>query len=166
MQDADSPINDLRLRGYQAGAARFARGEGLCYADGSIFVTCTIGGPARLGQIFEYRISAAEGSQDESLAPGKLRLIAEATTVSLLRNADNLTMSPWGDLIVCEDRVDYCGLVGVRPDGRQYQVADNAYTISELAGVCFSPDGAVLFVNIQDRGITVAITGPWPLQSA
>ena len=33
---------------------------------------------------------------------------------------------------------------------------------SELAGVCFSPDGSTLFVNIQhDPGLTLAITGPW-----
>ena len=161
LQDADSPRNDLRLRGYDAGAARFARGEGLCYAGGSIFATCTIGGPSRLGQVFEYRMSKAEGTPDESLAPGRLRLIAEATTSSLLRNADNLTMSPWGDLIVCEDTVVHCGLVGVRPNGDVYPLADNAYTPSELAGVCFSPDDSVMFVNIQDRGLTLAITGPW-----
>jgi uncharacterized protein len=31
-----------------------------------------------------------------------------------------------------------------------------------LAGVCFSPDGNTMFVNIQYPGMTVAITGPWP----
>jgi secreted PhoX family phosphatase len=166
IEEPDSRDNDLRLRGFRDGAARFARGEGLCYAGGSIFVTCTIGGPARLGQVFEYRVSTAEGTADESLSPGKLRLLAEATTDSLLRNADNLTMSPWGDLIVCEDTADHCGLVGIRPDGIQYRVADNSHTDSELAGVCFSPDGSVLFVNIQERGLTLAITGPWPRPSA
>ncbi len=71
-------------------------------------------------------------------------------------------MSPWGDLVVCEDTPSHCGLVGLRLDGTQYPIADNAYTSSELAGVCFSPDASTLFVNIQHRGITVAITGPWP----
>lgn len=162
MQDADSSDDDLRLRGFRAGAARFARGEGLCYAQGSVFITCTIGGPARLGQVFEYRLSTAEGTANEESAPGKLRLLAEATADSLLRNADNLTMSPWGDLIVCEDTAGHCGLVGIRPDGHQYPVADNVYTDSELAGVCFSPDGGTMFVNIQERGMTLAITGSWP----
>ena len=90
-----------------------------------------------------------------------MRLFAESTSDSLLRNADNLTLSPWGDLIVCEDTASHCGLVGIRPDGTQYALADNAYTTSELAGICFSPDGQVMFVNIQARGITLAITGPW-----
>jgi secreted PhoX family phosphatase len=89
-------------------------------------------------------------------------LLAEASTDSILRNADNLTMAPWGDLVVCEDTANHCGLVGIRPDGSQYQLADNAYTNSELAGVCFSPDGQTLFVNIQYPGMTLAITGPFP----
>jgi hypothetical protein len=70
-------------------------------------------------------------------------------------------MSPWGDLIVCEDTADHCGLIGLRSDGSLYPIADNAYTESELAGICFSPDGSVMFVNIQMQGLTLAITGPW-----
>ena len=71
-------------------------------------------------------------------------------------------MAPWGDLIVCEDTSNHCGLVGIRPDGSQYAIADNAWSNSELAGVCFSPDGRTMFVNIQYPGMTLAITGPWP----
>ena len=71
-------------------------------------------------------------------------------------------MAPWGDLIVCEDTSGHCGLVGIRPDGSQYALADNPHLSSELAGVCFSPDGEILFVNIQKPGLTLAITGPWP----
>jgi secreted PhoX family phosphatase len=88
-------------------------------------------------------------------------LLSQASQQSLLRNADNLVMSPWGDLIVCEDTADHCGLVGVRQDGSQYLIADNAYSSSELAGVCFSPDGSTMFVNVQYPGKTLAITGPW-----
>ncbi|MBT8099090.1 MAG: DUF839 domain-containing protein, partial [Gammaproteobacteria bacterium] len=89
-------------------------------------------------------------------------LLAESNERSLLRNADNLTVAPWGDLIICEDTLEHCGLVGMRPDGTQYALADNPHSASELAGVCFSPDGKTLFVNIQYPGMTVAITGPWP----
>ncbi|HEY0891421.1 MAG TPA: alkaline phosphatase PhoX [Cellvibrio sp.] len=32
---------------------------------------------------------------------------------------------------------------------------------SEFCGACFSPDGTTLFVNIQQPGFTLAITGPW-----
>jgi len=161
LDEPDVAENDLRFRGRQKGATIFARGEGLCYADGEFFMTATIGGRLRLGQVFNYRPSPVEGTPAEVENPGQLALLAESTSDSLLRHADNLTMSPWGDLIVCEDTSGHCGLVGLRTDGTHYPVADNAYTNSELAGVCFSPDGTTLFVNIQERGMTVAITGPW-----
>lgn len=162
LDDVDPADNDLRLRGARRGAATFARGEGLCVAGDRFVFTCTIGGPARLGQVFAYTPSPREGHDDEQETPGRLGLIAEATEQSILRTADNLTMAPWGDLIVCEDTSNHCGLVGIRPDGSQYQLADNAYSNSELAGVCFSPDGETLFVNIQYPGTTLAIRGPFP----
>lgn len=161
LDDPDVVQNDLRLRGHDQGAAIFARGEGICYADGDFAFTCTIGGPQRLGQVFVYRPSPLEATPAEQAEPGRLGLIAESGYDSILRNADNITLSPWGDLLVCEDTADHCGLVGVRMDGGQYPVADNAYTGSELAGVCFSPDGSTLFVNIQVPGMTLAISGPW-----
>lgn len=161
LTDVDTEADDLRLRGFEAGAARFARGEGLCYAQGSIFMTATYGGPNISGQVFEYRLSTADGTDAESRNTGAVRLVAESTPQSVLHHADNLTMSPWGDLIVCEDTASHCGLIGIRPNGEQYELADNAYSPSELAGICFSPDGSVMFVNIQHRGLTLAITGPW-----
>jgi secreted PhoX family phosphatase len=165
LQDVDGDVDDLRHRGAAAGAAMFARGEGLSVADDQFVFTCTIGGPERLGQVFSYTPSPYEGADNEQKAPGKLKLIAQANAQSLLMNGDNLTMAPWGDLLVCEDLSDnsgHCSIVGIRPSGRQYLVANNIYSDSELAGVCFSPDGTTLFVNIQYPGTTIAITGSWP----
>ena len=161
LDDVDPVENDLRLRGAALGAATFARGEGLCAAGDRFAFTCTIGGAARVGQVFTYTPSPFEGTPAEKEDPGLLTLIAESNEKSLLRHADNLTMAPWGDLVVCEDTSSHCGLVGIRPDASQYAIADNAYSNSELAGVCFSPDGNILFVNIQYPGMTLAITGPW-----
>lgn len=162
LSNVDSDEHDLRLRGAVRGATTFARGEGLCISGDELYFTCTIGGRARLGQVFAYRTSPYEGSAKEQDAPGELSLVAEATSDSLLRNADNLTVAPWGDLLICEDTGPHCGIVGIGPDGQQYALADNAHTGSELAGICFSPDGKTLFVNIQYPGMTLAITGPWP----
>ncbi len=161
LDDVDGDKNDLRLRGADAGAATFARGEGLTEAGDQFAFTCTIGGPARLGQVFSYTPSPFEGTDREQESPGKLTLIAEADDTSLFKNCDNLTMAPWGDLLVCEDTASNCSLVGVRPDGSQYEVARNSHSKSEVAGVCFSPDGNTLFLNIQYPGMTVAITGQW-----
>ena len=162
LPDGDVAVNDLRLRGQERGAALFARGEGICYGDRRFAFTCTIGGPERLGQVFVYQPGAGENRQGESREPGRLTLIAESGSDSLLRNGDNLTLSPWGDLIICEDTSAQCGLVALRPDGSMYPIAHNAYTRAELAGVCFSPDGATMFVNLQQNHMTLAITGSWP----
>jgi secreted PhoX family phosphatase len=162
LHDIDGDKDDLRQRGAADGAAMFARGEGLCMADGFLAFTCTIGGPARLGQVFTYTPSPYEGTSRETQQPGRLSLAAEASSQSLLHNADNITAAPWGDLLVCEDTASHCGVIGLRPDGTEYTVCDNVYSSSELAGVCFSPDGKTLFVNIQYPGMTLAITGPWP----
>ena len=164
--DPDVEENDLRFRGRERGATLFARGEGICYGAGDVHMAATIGGEQRLGQVFTYRPSPVEGIAAEKDKPGRLRLVAESNTDSLLRHADNLTVSPWGDLVVCEDTAGHCGLVGLTADGAQYPMADNAYTNSELAGVCFAPDGKTLFVNIQNPGMTLAITGPWELRAS
>ena len=166
LQEPDVVENDLRFRGREKGATIFARGEGLCYADGEFFMTATIGGELRLGQVFNYRPSPAEGTLAEEQNPGRIQLLAESSINSLLRHADNLAMSPWGDLVICEDTAGHCGLIGLQTDGTQYPIADNAYTNSELAGVCFSPDGTTLFVNIQESGLTLAVTGPWASKAA
>ena len=163
LDNVDRADDDLREHGAEHGAAMFARGEGLCWAGDRAAFTCTIGGPARRGQVFTYTPGPDESGDGVSAGPGKLELIAEADEESLLTNADNLTMAPWGDLIVCEDTLDdsSSSIVGIRPDGSQYMIADNAYSDSEVAGVCFSPDGQTMFINIQYPGMTVAITGDW-----
>lgn len=162
LRHTDSPEDDLRLRGFDQGAARFARGEGIWYADGVVYFACTNGGAAYRGQIWKYTPSTHEGTVQESKQPGALELFVEPNDGGLIDNADNLTVSPWGDLIVCEDGSGEQFLVGIRPDGNIYKLARNATPgNSEFAGVTFAPDGTTLFVNIQHEGLTLAIKGPW-----
>jgi hypothetical protein len=47
-------------------------------------------------------------------------------------------------------------------DGNVQDFGRNALSNSELAGVCFSPDGKALFINIQKDHRTYMITGPFP----
>ncbi|MFT3756489.1 MAG: DUF839 domain-containing protein [Pseudoxanthomonas sp.] len=54
---------------------------------------------------------------------------------------------------------NYLRLVTQR--GEVIPFAHNSMSRSEFAGVCFSPDGRILFVNIQDNGLTLAIEGDW-----
>ncbi len=161
--------DDLRLRGFDVGAARFARGEGMWAAtkknQDTIYWACTDGGRSQKGQIWRYFPSKFEGTAKEKNAPGVLELFAEPNDGGIVENADNLTMAPFGDLIVCEDAVHNEApgqfLVGLTPRGQWYKLGRNAYSNSELAGVTFSPDGSTLFVNIYSPGMTLAISGPW-----
>jgi uncharacterized protein len=160
IQNVESPDDDLRYQGYYDGnCARFARGEGTWTGKDAIYFACTNGGKKRKGQVWRYHPSASEGTAGETKQPGHVELFIEPNDGALVENCDNLTMAPWGDLIICEDGTNPQCLVGVRPDGSIYKLGRTS--ISELAGACFSPDGTTLFVNVQTPGMTVAITGPW-----
>ena len=129
MDEVESPKDDLRHRGFAAGAARFARGEGMWYSSGEIYFACTSGGSAQLGQIWKYTPSPAEGTADESKSPGKLELFIEPNNSKLVVNADNLTAAPWGDLVVCEDRDgEEVRLVGVTPQGELLHAGQQPWT--------------------------------------
>ncbi len=164
IEDVDSPDDSLRYQGFDRGAARFARAEGMWHGDGEVFFACTTGGRAKAGQLWRYRPAASgvEGTPGEIDAPGTLELFLQPDDTSVLQNADNICQSPGGDLIVCEDGPDGDFLLGVTPTGRIYPIARNTTSNSEFAGCCFSPDGSTLFVNVQRPGLTLAITGPWP----
>ncbi|MFF0027754.1 alkaline phosphatase PhoX [Streptomyces avermitilis] len=93
---------------------------------------------------------------------------------------DNITVSPYGGLVIAEDGEGVQHLFGATDSGRTYPIARNDLAVtsaataaggteaepsySEFTGVTFSPDGRTLFANIQEPGIMLAITGPWKRQ--
>jgi secreted PhoX family phosphatase len=167
MRETESPNDDLRVRGRARGAVQFARGEGIHLAvkpDGSreFYFTCTSGGPLKLGQIMRYVPGPNEGRREEDSQPGQLQLFLESADARIFEYGDNLTVSPQGHLVVCEDktgdRMNY--LRGIAPSGQAYALG-RLNMDTELAGVCFSPDGRVMFVNAYHPGVTFAIRGPW-----
>ena len=166
LEEIESPGDDLRQRGASAGAAIFARGEGAWTDGDAIYFACTSGGAARSGQVFRYAVSSDEATPSEDANPGRLELFAESPDSRLLEYADNLTVSPWGDIIVCEDGSGRDHIVGITAKGQFYQLGRNAMDDGEFAGSTFSPDGSTLFVNIQNPGKTFAITGPWQRRPA
>ena len=160
VEDIDSPKDDLRTRGFKQGAARFARGEGMWFGEGEVFFACTSGGRSQYGQIFRYIPSPQEGEAGESDQPGTLELFIESENADILMSCDNLTVGSNGDLVICEDRPTP-RIIGISQKGDIYHIAKNVGYRSEFAGATFSPDGQVLFVNIQNAGLTIAIKGPW-----
>ena len=73
-----------------------------------------------------------------------LELFIEPDNADLVENAENLGVSPWGDLILCEDGAADQFLVGVTPQGHTYKFGRNAIDGSEFAGGHFH-QMAVLF---------------------
>jgi secreted PhoX family phosphatase len=163
MDRVESPADDLRVRGHAVGGVLFARGEGIHFGDGELFFCCTSGGAAKLSQIFRYRPSRLEGRAGETGAPGTLELFVESTHPSMLNFGDNLVVAPNGHLVICEDQYGLSPdnhLRGVTPQGALYDLG-RLRENTELAGACFSPDGATMFVNVYQPTKTLAITGPW-----
>ena len=150
LDDVLSPEDDLRYRGAQLGAAVFARGEGMWYSEGAIYFACTNGGPNEFGQIFKYHLETEQ-----------LELFAESEDKTVLHMCDNLTITPWGDALVCEDNGETNRMHLIDQEGKIRVFGINRSSQSELTGAVFSPSGKTLFVNIQENGETVAITGPW-----
>ena len=153
LDDVKSPKDDLRNRGKKLGCVTFARPEGIIFSDTSIYFTCTSGGKNRLGQIWKYSI--IKNGIDT------VELFYESKDKTELNMPDNIVISPWGDIIVCEDGKGRDRLVGIKSDRTLYYIANNALNNAEFAGATFSPDGKILFVNIYDPTMTLAIKGPW-----
>ena len=154
-----SPEDDLRRRGFAAGAAKFHGGEGLWFHDGKIIFTCKGGGKAGLGQTFVYRPEAKPS--DRLSLDGTLELFLEPNNREQYNSGDNLTVSPSGDIYICEDGRQKNGVLRALPSGELYRFAMNSMNSSEMAGGCFSTDGKIFFVNIQKPGMTLAIHGPF-----
>ncbi len=150
LENADPEDDTLRYEAQQKGAAIFKRGEGICYGNGEIYWICTNGGQAGRGQIFRY-----------NLAQATVELFVESPGEGILDYPDNLILSPFGDLIACEDGAGEQFLVGITPQGQCYHFARNALNNSEFAGICFAPDGNTMFVNIYSPGLTLAVWGNW-----
>lgn len=158
-----SPGNFVWLQGRSQGAATFGRLEGCWYGnDAKIYVVSTSGGIGH-GQIWEYDPSGET-----------IRLLFQSPSASVLNAPDNITVSPRGGLVLCEDGSDLEFMHGLTVDGEIFKFAQNNVVLngehngligdfrgSEWAGACYSADGKWLFANIQSPGLTVAITGPW-----
>ena len=151
--DPDPKADTIRQQASAAGAARFCRGEGIFYDNGVVYVCCTTGGRQGSGQVFKLSLGRGAG-------PDQLELFVESPGPSVLDMPDNICMTPWGDLLLAEDGSGEQLVRGITPEGRVYDLARNARSKSELAGICCSPDGNAIFVNMQIDGLTLAITGP------
>ncbi|PWN04771.1 hypothetical protein DJ010_03930 [Nocardioides silvaticus] len=168
----DTALTHVSSQGWAKGAAYFSRLEGQVYDRGVVYFTSTQGGglaedgshdPAGFGngsgQVWAYHTRSK-----------RLRALFQSSGPLQLDLPDNITTSPRGTLVVCEDNTNDNFIRGLSPNGRIWDIALNRLRSStdvdrsndEFAGSTFSPDGRTLFVNIQaSAGMTFAIWGPW-----
>jgi len=187
--DPASPGNSSPTRtfnqGYVQGGAKFNRLEGCWWDAGSIFFVSTSGGDAKNGDVNADGFREGYGQiwqyTPDGPADGRLRLLFESPGQAVLDSPDNLTITPRGGLMLCEDDaggtdmdthplapgiVNVNRVIGVSPAGEAFEFAINRLNSTEFAGASFSPSGQTLFVNIfgnglRGSGMTVAVTGPW-----
>ena len=152
--DADNPVGVYR-QGLAQGAASFTRLEGAWYGDDGIYIVSTSGGVARRGQVFHYRPTSEDA--------GELTAIYESPSSAVLDAPDNIVASPRGGVLLCEDGGNEALYIrGLNREGHIFDFVRQPNAVGEFAGTCFSPDGRVLFFNVQGGGgTTYAMWGPW-----
>ena len=78
---------------------------------------------------------------------------------------DNITVSPYGGVMIAEDGEGAQHLVGSTDSGDVFFFARNEHPDdSEFTGPTFSRDRHTLFANIQEPGYVFAIQGPFKKQ--
>jgi secreted PhoX family phosphatase len=76
---------------------------------------------------------------------------------------DNITVSPYGGVVIAEDGKGRPHLLGATPGGAVFLLAQSEAEVegAEFCGPVFSADERTLFVNLQGPGLTFAIEGPF-----
>jgi len=150
--DVIEPLAGIEVsrRSQEDGAAVFVRGEGCWFDNGRLVFAATGGGPKEKGQVFQL-----DDREDHAV----LTLLAQSDEATDLCHPDNLTISPTGDIYFAEDNDGDCLIQKLSANGSLTAIARNRERGEEIAGLCFSPDGRVLFGNIQEPGLTFAIGG-------
>lgn len=167
--DRDARTVPVRKQFADGVVTRGRKLEGMWWADGGAYFVSSYAreespGAAHDGQVWFY---------DPKRRTVRLTVLigvnADPSVDGGYDGPDNITVSPYGGLIIAEDGSGLQHLFGATASGRTYPLARNELNngsaeepeYSEFTGVCFSPDGRTLYANIQDPGIMLAITGPW-----
>jgi secreted PhoX family phosphatase len=184
--DLEGGATTVTEQGLAKGGAIFNRLEGCWWGHKSVIFNSTSGGDTKSGDVNTDGYREGYGQvwrHVPDASGGFLQLVYESPGPDALDSPDNLTVTPRGGILLCEDDAsDADGdthplapdlenvnrLIGLDRGGLPFEFAVNIANTSEFAGACFSPDGKVLFVNNfgaadseDPPGRTFAITGPW-----
>jgi secreted PhoX family phosphatase len=163
--DRDGTTTSVRKQLTNAQVTRSRKLEGQWWGDGGIYFVASF---ARSGVGGDGSINTHDGQVwflDPAAGTITLKTIfgknPDPSVEGGFDGPDNISVSPYGGVILAEDGEGLSHLVGVTEDGKAYALARNELNDSEFTGPTFSADGKVLFACIQTPGIVLAITGPW-----
>lgn len=167
--DRDARTVSIRKQFTTSDVTRGRKLEGMWWGDGGAYVVTSFArkespGIAHDGQVWFY-------DPNRRRITLKLRFGVNPTPEvdGPYDGPDNITVSPYGGVILAEDGSGVQHLVGATSGNRTYPLARNDLNIgspekpefSEFTGPTYSLDGRILFANVQDPGIMYAIKGPW-----
>ena len=150
----DPAATTVPTRRQVPGMTQFKRGEGLWWDAGIVYLATTS----------DQRIHALNTVTDriEVIYDGKAR------TGQPLQSVDNLTISPSGDLFVCEDQGEDSEVGIITPDrvaSPFMRLTAPLHSESELTGPVFDPSGTRFYVASQRAfggvGAVLEVTGPF-----
>ncbi|HEY2831859.1 MAG TPA: alkaline phosphatase PhoX [Sporichthyaceae bacterium] len=153
------------LTGGGAAITRSRKLEGAWWGNGGAYIVSSFAKPeedhspqAHSGQVWFFDPAA----QTLELV---LRYAPDQDKDTAVDGPDNITISPYGGLIIAEDGDGQNHLLGATPMGTTYAIARTEATwkggAPEFTGPNFSPDRRTLFANVQEPGTVFAIQGPW-----
>jgi hypothetical protein len=143
------------LRQQHADMLRFARGEGIWYDAGLVYVATT---QDETIHVYDTATSTVSVLYRAAEAPG-----------TPLRGVDNVHVSRSGDLFVAEDTadpalLDLCIISPEREVARFLTLSGGEHVGSESVGITFDPTGTRLYLGSQRPGFVYEISGPFRLQ--
>ena len=160
--DRDATTTSVRKQFSNDQVTRSRKLEGAWWGDGGAYFVAsfarTSDGSVRAhdGQVWHY------DPDSESVTLKTIFGVNPEPGSDTVDGPDNITVSPYGGVILAEDGEGIQHLVGVTAEGKAYLLARNEHNESEFTGPTFSADGRVLFACIQSGpGYVFAITGPW-----
>ncbi|MEU9287496.1 alkaline phosphatase PhoX [Streptomyces sp. NPDC048275] len=170
--DRDAKTTPVRKQFADGEVTRARKLEGMWWGDGGTYIVSSFARTESPGQAHDGAVWFYDPKRRTLTLKVLIGVNPDPSVDGPYDGPDNITVSPYGGLVIAEDGEGIQHLFGATDSGRTYPIARNELNIgteaepeySEFTGVTFSPDGKTLFANIQVPGIMLAITGPWKRQ--
>jgi secreted PhoX family phosphatase len=163
--DRFATTTSVRKQTFEKPITRSRKLEGMWWGDGGAYFVCSFARGAddnsedyHDGQVWFY---------DPAAQTIELKIHFEYTPDDDDNDPDgpdNITVSPYGGVVIAEDGDGASHLVGSTTSGETFFLARNEINDSEFTGPTFSADKKTLFACIQSPGHVFAITGPFVRQ--